>query len=83
MDLKNKNKNELLNILKKLMVLDERNIFYLEHKNNFIPILFLTDCGYNHFKGIQYPKNWIKIKKINDKIYNKLLNINISKNFVM
>ena len=40
MDLKNKNKNELLNILKKLMVLDERNIFYLEHKNNFIPILF-------------------------------------------
>lgn len=50
---------------------------------NFIPILFLTDCGYNHFKGIQYPKNWIKIKKINDKIYNKLLNINISKNFVM
>ena len=40
MNFRNKNKNELLSILKKLMVLEERNIFYLEHKNNFIPILF-------------------------------------------
>jgi hypothetical protein len=40
MNFRNKNKNELLSILKKLMVLDERNKFYLEHKNNFIPILF-------------------------------------------
>jgi hypothetical protein len=40
MNFRNKNKNELLSILKKLMVLDERNKFYLDHKNNFIPILF-------------------------------------------
>ena len=40
MKFRNKNKNELLSILKKLMVLDERNKFYLEHKNNFILILF-------------------------------------------
>jgi hypothetical protein len=36
----NKNKKELLTIIKKLLILEERNIFYLEHKNNFIPILF-------------------------------------------
>ena len=36
----NKNKNELINILKKLLILNEKNKFYLEHKNNFIPILF-------------------------------------------
>jgi hypothetical protein len=40
MNFKNKNKKELLTIIKKLMVLDERNNFYLEHKTNFIPILF-------------------------------------------
>lgn len=40
MNFKHKKKDELLNILKKLMVLDERNIFYLEHKNKFIPVLF-------------------------------------------
>jgi hypothetical protein len=40
MNFRNKNKNELLSILNKLIILEERNIFLLEHKNNFIPILF-------------------------------------------
>jgi hypothetical protein len=40
MNFKHKNKKELVCILQQLMVIDERNIFYLEHKNNFIPILF-------------------------------------------
>lgn len=50
---------------------------------NFIPILYLTECGYNHFKGLNYPQNWIKIKKIDSEIYNKILRFKIYKNFVL
>ena len=34
MNFKNKNKKELLTIIKKLLILNEKNKFYLEHKNN-------------------------------------------------
>lgn len=50
---------------------------------NFIPILYLTECGYNHFKGLDYPQNWVKIRKINNEIYNKILRFKIYKNFVL
>ena len=49
--LKHKTKNQLFNILKKLMVLEERNKFYLEHKNNFIPILFYINNFVNEKKN--------------------------------
>ena len=51
MNINNKNKKELLSILKKLMVLEERNIFYLEHKNNFIPVLFYIQNFVNEKKN--------------------------------
>tara|TARA_A100001015_G_scaffold33276_1_gene36913 strand:+ start:3533 stop:4903 length:1371 start_codon:yes stop_codon:yes gene_type:complete len=50
---------------------------------NLIPILYLYDCGYNHFKGINYPKNWIMIKNINNKIYKKISKIKINKGFII
>ena len=51
MNFKHKKKDELLNILKQLMVIDERNIFYLEHKNNFIPVLFYINNFVNEKKN--------------------------------
>jgi hypothetical protein len=51
MNFKHKKKDELLNILKQLMVIDERNIFYLEHKNNFIPVLFYIENFVNEKKN--------------------------------
>ena len=51
MNINNKNKKELLSILKKLMMIDERNNFYLEHKNNFIPILFYINNFVNEKKN--------------------------------
>ena len=61
MNFKNKNKKELLTIIKKLMVLDERNNFYLEHKTNFIPILFYINNFVNKsnvvVNSISFKKN--------------------------
>ena len=51
MNINNKNKKELVCILKQLMVIDERNIFYLEHKNNFIPVLFYIENFVNEKKN--------------------------------
>lgn len=51
MNFKHKKKDELLNILKQLMVIDERNNFYLEHKNNFIPVLFYIENFVNEKKN--------------------------------
>jgi hypothetical protein len=51
MNFKHKKKDELVCILKQLMVIDERNNFYLEHKNNFIPVLFYIENFVNEKKN--------------------------------
>ena len=32
---------------------------------NFIPILYIFNNGYDHFDGLNLPPNWIKVSKIN------------------
>jgi hypothetical protein len=48
---------------------------------NYIPIIYLFDCGYNHYEGLDIPKNWIKVKHINNLIYKKILKFKITKKF--
>jgi len=48
---------------------------------NYIPIVYLSDCGFNHYDGLDLPKNWIKTTHINNLIYKKILNLKIGKKF--
>jgi len=48
---------------------------------NFLPVVYIDDNGYDHFKGLNTPKNWLICKNINDKIYKKIKSSTNSKNF--
>lgn len=61
MNFKNKNKKELLTIIKKLLILVERNNFLLQHKTKFLPILFYINNFVNKsnvvVNSISFKKN--------------------------
>ena len=48
---------------------------------NYVPIIYIDNNGYDFFNDINLPKNWIKCKKINNEIYNKILSKRIKNNF--
>ena len=48
---------------------------------NFLPIIYIDDNGYDHFKDIEHPKNWIRCKRINNTIYKKILENSNKYNF--
>jgi hypothetical protein len=48
---------------------------------NFIPILYIFNNGYDHFDGLNLPPNWIKVSKINNSIYKKIKVLDVKSNF--
>lgn len=48
---------------------------------NFIPILYFSNDGFDFFDGLNLPANWIKVSKINNSLYKKIKKIKIRNNF--
>ena len=48
---------------------------------NFLPIVYIDNNGYDHFKNLSHPKNWIICKNIDIRIYKQIKNYSIKSNF--
>ena len=48
---------------------------------NYIPIVYVDDNGYDHFRGLNFPKNWLNCKTINKKIYKKIKSFSKPRSF--
>jgi len=59
--------------LNSLCVIGSTTTLLFNCAQNFLPIIYIDDNGYDHFKDIEHPKNWIRCKNINNKIYKKIL----------
>jgi len=48
---------------------------------NFIPILYISNNGYDHFDGLSLPTNWVKVSEMNNSIYKKIKKLDVKSNF--
>lgn len=48
---------------------------------NFLPVLYIDQNGYDHFSGLDKPKNWLSCKNIDNDFYKKIKNFTISSPF--
>ena len=48
---------------------------------NFLPVVYIDQNGYDHFSGLDTPKNWMICKKINNNFYRRIENFSTSSSF--
>lgn len=48
---------------------------------NFLPVVYIDDNGYDHFSGLDTPTNWMICKKINNDFYQRIKNFSTSSIF--
>jgi hypothetical protein len=41
---------------------------------NYIPIVYIKNNGFDYYEGLDYPENWLKFGSMNKKNYNQIKN---------